>query len=101
MLPLAYKDEKTTIATVVKGLTPTKFINVYETATSLSKLTDLGIKKLISANKYDGSNAMLLASDNVNDVIIPIKTIAENSDKLAKEMANNNLKLDTVATVFV
>lgn len=100
MLPLAYKDEKTTIATVVKGLTPTKFINVYETATSLSKLTDLGIKKLISANKYDGSNAMLLASDNVNDVI-PIKTIAENSDKLAKEMANNNLKLDTVATVFV
>lgn len=43
---------------------------------------------------------MLLASDNANDVI-PIKTIAENSDKLAKEMANNNLKLDTVATVFV
>ncbi|KAK8884940.1 hypothetical protein M9Y10_044063 [Tritrichomonas musculus] len=88
MLPLAYKDEKKTIATVVKGLTPTKFINVYENATSLSKLTDLGIKKLISAIKYDGSNAMLLASDNVNDV-------------KAKEMANNNLKLDTVATVFV
>lgn len=93
----AYVNEETATVTVVKGLTPTKFLDVFNTASGISKLEDLGIKKIISAIKYDGSKAMLLAANNLNDVI-PVKTISENSAALSSAMKKNDLKLDTVAS---
>lgn len=94
----SYQGLNTTVDEITKAMTPSSFIDVYQTASQLSALNihSMKMKAVASSIQFDNSSTSLLTINN----IIPIKYFSLYSDELTDSMQSGFLSPELLSKGF-